>query len=162
MQNFDHNIGSGEKGQFFAENCRKSLKIVIIITSTPGLHQQPKTVRFWVRQKKDTNIPNCPSVFSKKRIWFFEGSVFSKNGFLIFQKKISFFQKTGYEIQKVCFQLLWQDINWCFFNWLFFSSQPRSPLRWPLIWMWLICQSMAWERQGREAQRPVYKQIILS
>jgi hypothetical protein len=35
MQNFDHNIGFCEKRQFFAENCRKSQKIVII-TSTPG------------------------------------------------------------------------------------------------------------------------------
>jgi hypothetical protein len=36
MQNFDHNIGFCEKRQFFAENCQKSQKIVII-TSTPGL-----------------------------------------------------------------------------------------------------------------------------
>jgi hypothetical protein len=35
MQNFDHNIGFWEKRQFFAENCQKSQKIVII-TSTPG------------------------------------------------------------------------------------------------------------------------------
>jgi hypothetical protein len=37
MQNLDHNIGSWEKRQFFAENCRKSQKIVII-TSTPDAH----------------------------------------------------------------------------------------------------------------------------
>jgi hypothetical protein len=36
MQNFDHNIGFWEKNaNFFAENCRKSQKIVII-TTTPG------------------------------------------------------------------------------------------------------------------------------
>jgi hypothetical protein len=34
MQQFDHNIGFWEKRQFFAENCPKSQKIVII-TSTP-------------------------------------------------------------------------------------------------------------------------------
>jgi hypothetical protein len=33
-KNFDHNIGFLRKTQFFAENCRKSPKIVII-TSTP-------------------------------------------------------------------------------------------------------------------------------
>jgi hypothetical protein len=36
MKNFDHNIGFWEKRQFFAENCQKSQKIVII-TSTPGV-----------------------------------------------------------------------------------------------------------------------------
>jgi hypothetical protein len=35
IQKIDHNIGFGEKCQFFAENCQKSPKIVII-TSTPG------------------------------------------------------------------------------------------------------------------------------
>jgi hypothetical protein len=35
MQNFDHNIAFWEKRHFFAENCQKSQKIVII-TSTPG------------------------------------------------------------------------------------------------------------------------------
>jgi hypothetical protein len=30
MQKYDHNIGFREKRQFFAENCRKSQKIVII------------------------------------------------------------------------------------------------------------------------------------
>jgi hypothetical protein len=34
VQNYDHNIGFWEKHQFFAKNCRKSPKIVII-TSTP-------------------------------------------------------------------------------------------------------------------------------
>jgi hypothetical protein len=34
MQNVDHNIGFWEKRQFFAENCQKSQKNVII-TSTP-------------------------------------------------------------------------------------------------------------------------------
>jgi hypothetical protein len=43
MQNFDHNIGFWEKRQFFAENCRKSPKIVII-TSTPGAI--PTTLEF--------------------------------------------------------------------------------------------------------------------
>jgi hypothetical protein len=36
MQKFDHNIGFWEKRQFFAENCQKSPKI-LIITSTPGI-----------------------------------------------------------------------------------------------------------------------------
>jgi hypothetical protein len=36
MQKFDHNIGFGEKRHFFAENCRKSQKIVIT-TSTPQI-----------------------------------------------------------------------------------------------------------------------------
>jgi hypothetical protein len=36
MQNLDHNIGFREKRHFFAENWRKSQKIVII-TSTPGV-----------------------------------------------------------------------------------------------------------------------------
>jgi hypothetical protein len=35
MQKFDHNIGFWEKRHFFAENCQKSQKFVII-TSTPG------------------------------------------------------------------------------------------------------------------------------
>jgi hypothetical protein len=35
-QKFDHNIGFQEKRQFFAENCRKTQKIVII-TSTPDV-----------------------------------------------------------------------------------------------------------------------------
>jgi hypothetical protein len=35
MQNFDQNIGFEKNAIFFAENCRKSQKIVII-TSTPG------------------------------------------------------------------------------------------------------------------------------
>jgi hypothetical protein len=35
MQNFDHNISFCETRLFFAENCRKSQKIVTI-TSTPG------------------------------------------------------------------------------------------------------------------------------
>jgi hypothetical protein len=35
MQNFDHDIGFWEKRQFFAANCRKSQKNVII-TSTTG------------------------------------------------------------------------------------------------------------------------------
>jgi hypothetical protein len=35
MQNFDHNTGFREKRQFFATNCPKSQKTVII-TSTPG------------------------------------------------------------------------------------------------------------------------------
>jgi hypothetical protein len=35
MQKFDHNIGFWETRQFFAENWRKSQKI-LIITSTPG------------------------------------------------------------------------------------------------------------------------------
>jgi hypothetical protein len=38
MQKFDHNIGFWEKRQFFAENCQKLHKIVII-TSTPGLER---------------------------------------------------------------------------------------------------------------------------
>jgi hypothetical protein len=36
MQNFDHNIGFWENANFFAENCQKLQKIVII-TSTPCL-----------------------------------------------------------------------------------------------------------------------------
>jgi hypothetical protein len=35
MQNFDHNIGFKKNANLFAENCRKSRKIVII-TSNPG------------------------------------------------------------------------------------------------------------------------------
>jgi hypothetical protein len=35
MQNFDHNIGFWEKRHFFAKNCPKSQKIMII-TSTQG------------------------------------------------------------------------------------------------------------------------------
>jgi hypothetical protein len=35
MQNFDHNIGFWKKRQFFAKNCQKLQKIVII-TLTPG------------------------------------------------------------------------------------------------------------------------------
>jgi hypothetical protein len=36
MQNFDHNIGVFlKKANYFAENCPKSQKLVII-TSTPG------------------------------------------------------------------------------------------------------------------------------
>jgi hypothetical protein len=36
MQNYDHNIVFLEKRHFFAENCQKSQKIVII-TSTPDV-----------------------------------------------------------------------------------------------------------------------------
>jgi hypothetical protein len=35
LQKFDRNIGFREKRHFFAENCRKSL-IILIVTSTPG------------------------------------------------------------------------------------------------------------------------------
>jgi hypothetical protein len=39
MQNFDHNIGFEKSANFYAENLRKSQKIVII-TSTPGFALQ--------------------------------------------------------------------------------------------------------------------------
>jgi hypothetical protein len=39
MQNFDRNIGFWEKRQFFAENCQKSPKIVII-TSAPDSYSK--------------------------------------------------------------------------------------------------------------------------
>jgi hypothetical protein len=59
MQKFDHYIGFWEKRQFFAENCRKSPKIVII-TSTPS--RTSRVARFFLTQytkkrEKYTNLP---------------------------------------------------------------------------------------------------------
>jgi hypothetical protein len=72
MQTFDHNIGFWEKGLFFAENCRKSQKIVII-TSTPGSHhfldldfEKKKLFFFTIPQiYKPLIIYNCIQV-----IWY--------------------------------------------------------------------------------------------
>jgi hypothetical protein len=79
MQNFDHNFGFWEKRHFFAENCRKSQKIVII-TSTPGHHvgceknlvieflQKKSIERFKPRQsiKPSADGPNDPTPYPEQ------------------------------------------------------------------------------------------------
>jgi hypothetical protein len=51
MQIFDHIIGFWEKRLFFAENCQKSQKIVII-TSTPGHPDSDKNGLFPNKARK--------------------------------------------------------------------------------------------------------------
>jgi hypothetical protein len=57
LQKFDHKIGFWQKRQFFAENCRKSQKIVIT-TSTPG-HTESRQ-RFSAKLVKEAEaVPEC-------------------------------------------------------------------------------------------------------
>jgi hypothetical protein len=56
MQNFDHNIGLEKNANFFAENCRKSQKIVII-KSTPGPRNLPKVVFFGLKICRPSGNP---------------------------------------------------------------------------------------------------------
>jgi hypothetical protein len=60
MHNFDHNIGFWEKRQFFAENWRKSQKIVII-TSIPDVslknaQSEAKPTDLFCVEKNSTKI----------------------------------------------------------------------------------------------------------
>jgi hypothetical protein len=88
MQNFDHNIGFWEKRQFFAENCRKSQKIVII-TSTPAWKHGCMTRvcefsplwRLFTLNKKLVKILFClPGVNVKITIYVISNTFRLKNG----------------------------------------------------------------------------------
>jgi hypothetical protein len=64
MQTFDHNIGFWEKRHFFAKNCQKSQKIVII-TSTPGCLEYFATIGYIVG-----NLVTLQSLGIFSPLWF--------------------------------------------------------------------------------------------
>jgi hypothetical protein len=89
MQNFDHNIGFGEKRHFFAENCRKSQNIVII-TSVPVLlrfdqrDQIGRNFPIWwtIIQDYLKGLPKFDTILEKKQITVGEKNLFKQGSIL--------------------------------------------------------------------------------